>query len=157
MTYVCIRWLSFLSFFRFIIASLRRFVKAAEYKFDPMMRVSTFLSFAALMKLDLTCLEKVQSENFAIIGRKVPCLFPFAICVQSILLVRKSLSNSGITFKILLARTSFVRSQFSLCWGCLMFLKIKVLRLLLFLDSFNSSVSPLFLVSRASVISTNDW
>ena len=63
--YACIR---FLSSFRFIAS----FVKASEYICGTMMEVSSFLSFAALMKLDLTCSEKVQSENFVITGRLVP-------------------------------------------------------------------------------------
>ena len=54
------------------IALLCCFVRAAEYICETMMGVSSFLSFGALMKLDLTCSEKVQSENFAITEGMVP-------------------------------------------------------------------------------------
>ena len=58
---------SFLSSFCFIITSLRHFIKAAEYIWDTMMGISS-LSFAALMKLDLTYSEKVLSATFALIS-----------------------------------------------------------------------------------------
>ena len=157
LTNVCIWWSSFLSSFCFIITSLRHFIKAAEYICNTMMGISSFLSFAALMKLDLTCLEKALSATFAIIGRIVPYSFPFALCALSVLLVIKSLSDSGITFKTSLARISFVWSQLSLHRGCLIFFEIKILHILLFLDSSNSFVSSLYLISRVSILSTNDW
>ena len=123
-TYTCIWWSSFLSSFcnsfSQLIALLNHFVKAANTSVTLLWDFIFFI-FCSFDGSELTCSEKVQSENFAVIRRKVPYLFSFSLCVLSILLPIKALSHSGIIFIVSLARISFVWFQLSLCWSCLMF------------------------------------
>ena len=119
MTYACIRWSYFSAPFPLSLHHCVVLWKQLNASVTLWWRFYPFLSFAALMKLDLTCSENVQSKNFAIIWRIISYLFPFALCALSILLVIQSLPNSGITFKISLATISFI-----MFWDFSMFCQI---------------------------------